>query len=120
MGFCFRIVLIAACFGAAAPAYAQVRVITRDTEHIYGYGGQLLDDNELRAKNERAERATIERQREREIARQQEELWAAEQARQAAQAAPIYYDSEQVESYGFVGGHVRSGRHGHAGVRRRR
>ena len=83
MGFYFRVVLVAACFGAAAPACAQVRVITRDTEHIYGYGGQLLDDNELRAKNEHAERARIERQREREIARQQEELLAAEQARQA-------------------------------------
>jgi hypothetical protein len=118
MGFYFRTVLVAVCFGAASPAYAQVRVITRDTEHIYGYGGQLLDDNELRAKNERAERARIESQREREIARQQEELLAAEQARQAAQAAPIYYDSGQVESYAFVGGH--SGRHGHAGARHHR
>ena len=43
MGNHFRAVLIAACFGAAAPAYAQVRVITGDTEHFYGPGGELPD-----------------------------------------------------------------------------
>ena len=56
MGFYFRAVLIAACIGVAAPAYAQVRVITGGIEHVYGTGGQLLDDEALRAKNERAER----------------------------------------------------------------
>ena len=56
MGFYFRAVLIAACFSLAAPAYAQVRVVTGDIEHIYGPGGQLLDDDALRARNERIER----------------------------------------------------------------
>jgi hypothetical protein len=59
MGFYFRAVLIAACFGVAAPAYAQVRVITGGIEHVYGTGGQLLDDDALRAKNERAERERL-------------------------------------------------------------
>ena len=36
--------LIAATLALVAPAYAQVRVITGDTEHAYGTGGQLLDD----------------------------------------------------------------------------
>ena len=54
----FRAVLIAACFGAAAPAsYAQVRVLTGDTEHIYGDGGKVLDSDDLRARNERVEKA---------------------------------------------------------------
>ena len=50
--------LIVATMGLAAPAaYAQsVRVITGDIEHIYGPGGQLLDDDALRARNERAEK----------------------------------------------------------------
>jgi hypothetical protein len=56
MGFYFKAVLIAACIGVAAPAYAQVRVITGGIEHVYGTGGQLLDDDALRAQNERAER----------------------------------------------------------------
>ena len=49
--------LIVAAMGLAAPAYAQsVRVITGDIEHVYGPGGQLLDDDALKARNERAER----------------------------------------------------------------
>jgi len=57
MGFYFSAVLIASFFGVAAPAHAQVRVITGDIEHFYGPGGQLLDDAELRARNERVERS---------------------------------------------------------------
>src|SRR4051794_11676852 len=57
MGFYFRAVLIASFFAAAAPVHAQVRVITGDIEHFYGPGGQLLDDAELRARNERVERS---------------------------------------------------------------
>ena len=56
MGFYFRAVLIASCFGLATPAYAQVKVITGGIEHIYGPGGQLQDDDTLRTRNERAER----------------------------------------------------------------
>jgi 2-methylcitrate dehydratase PrpD len=69
MGKLLSATLIAATLALVAPAYAQVRVITRDTEHVYGPGGQLLDDAELRAKNERIERARqIEKQRRQEEA----------------------------------------------------
>jgi hypothetical protein len=89
--------LIVAAMGLAAPAYAQsVRVITGDIEHIYGPGGQLLDDDALKARNERAERAKILRLREREDAMRQQELDAAA----AAQAAPTAYD----EPYGAQDG----------------
>ena len=49
----FRAPLIAAAVLAMTPSatFAQVRVITGDTEHVYGSSGQLLDDAELRAKN---------------------------------------------------------------------
>ena len=57
MGFYVRAVFIASFFGVAAPAHAQVRVITGDIEHFYGPAGQLLDDAELRARNERVERS---------------------------------------------------------------
>ena len=118
----FRTPLIATAILSmnSCAALAQVRIITPDSEHLYSADprnpGQLPDDETLRVQNERSERARILRAREREqreIARQQEELLAAEQARQAAQAAPIYYES--VGSYGFVSGrHVHSGRHGAA------
>src|SRR5438270_13651324 len=111
----FRTPLIATAVLAMTSwaAYAQVRIITPDSEHIYSSdpreAGRLLDDEALQRENERRESARMERQREREIARRQEELLAAEQARQAA---PIYYESAQVGSYGFVSGrHVHSGRH---------
>ena len=108
--------LIVAAMGLAAPTYAQsVRVITGDIEHIYGPGGQLLDDEALQRQNARRESARMQMQREREITRRQEELLAADQARQAAQAAPVYYESG---SYGFVGGRsVRSSHHGHTNRR---
>jgi len=62
--------IVAAMMGLVAPAYAQsVRVINGDIEHIYGSGGQLLDDDALTARNERADRARL---REREAQRQQE------------------------------------------------
>src|SRR6516225_1969952 len=51
-GFFITIYLI-----AASPSVAQqVRVITGDIVHVYGPGGQVLDDAKLRAKNRRAER----------------------------------------------------------------
>ena len=113
-----RATLVAVVIAVASPAYAQVRVITGDIEHIYGPGGQLLDDEALQRQNERRESARLEMQREREITRRQEQLLAAEQARQA-QAAPLYYDSERVGSYAFVGGRrVRSSHHGHTSGRR--
>jgi len=78
----FRTTLVATAIAVAAPAYAQIRVITGDVEHVYGQGGQLLDDEALQRQNARMESARMERRR-------QEELLSAEQARQAAaQAAP--------------------------------
>ena len=89
--------LIVAAMGLATPAYAQsVRVISGDIEHVYGPGGQLLDDEAIRARNERAEKAKILRLREREDAMRQQELDAA-----AAQPAPATaYD----EPYGAQDG----------------
>jgi hypothetical protein len=60
-----RAIFITACLVAASPSVAQqVRVITGDIEHIYGPGGEVLDDAELRARNERAfERMQLEKQR---------------------------------------------------------
>jgi hypothetical protein len=57
MGFYLSTILIASFVYVAAPAYARVRVITGDIEHFYGPGGELLDDAELRARNERVERS---------------------------------------------------------------
>jgi hypothetical protein len=109
----FRPLLIATAVTAVlamtpSATFAQVRVITGDIEHYYGPGGQLLDDAELRARNERAESLRL---REREIAMRQQELDAAA----AAQAAPTaYYD----EPYGAQDGSYyigtfrsRQGRH---------
>jgi hypothetical protein len=109
----FKTTLVAVAIAVAAPAYAQVRVITGDIEHIYGPGGQLLDDEALQRQNERRESARLEMQREREITRRQEELLAAQQA----QAAPIYYEPDQ--PYAFFGGRrVRSAPRGHTIGRR--
>jgi hypothetical protein len=101
----FVFVMVAAiCL--AAPSYAQVRVITGDTEHIYGYGGQVLDDDALRARNEHAEQMRqVERDR-RDAMRRQEELDAA-----AAGAAAAGYDEEQVGS-SYIGAFgIRHRRH---------
>jgi len=66
----FRTSLVAIAIVATAPAYAQVKVITGGIEHVYGPGGQLLDDDALKARNERAER---EHQAKRDKAARQEE-----------------------------------------------
>ena len=84
MGNHFRAVLIAACFGAAAPAsYAQVRVLTGDTEHIYGDGGKVLDSDDLRVRNERVEKARQIEKIRRQAQRRQGKLDAANQQSQA-------------------------------------
>ena len=113
----FRALLISAAVLAMTPSatFAQVRIITPDSEHIYGQGGQLLDDAELRARNERAERAKSLRLREREIAMRQQELDAAA----AARAAPTAYD----EPYGaqdgsYYVGTLRSRQGRHVNLRR--
>jgi len=60
-----RATFITACLVAASPSLAQqVRVITGDIEHTYGPGGEVLDDAELRARNQRAlENFQIKKQR---------------------------------------------------------
>jgi len=113
----FRAPLIAAAVLAmtSCATFAQVRIITPDSEHLYSTdprtpGQQLPDDETLRLQNERAERAKIQRLREREDAMRQQELDAAA----AAQAAPTAYD----EPYGAQDGSYyvgtfrsRQGRH---------
>jgi hypothetical protein len=85
--------LIVAAMGFSAPAYAQsVRIITGDIEHVYGPGGRLLDDDALRARNERAKILSL---REREDAMRQQEIDAA--AAKAAAATATAYD----EPYGW-------------------
>ncbi len=49
-----RAVLTATSLAVAMPCFADVRVITGDIEHVYGAGGQLLDDADLQARNQRA------------------------------------------------------------------
>jgi hypothetical protein len=50
-----RAALIATSLAVAMPCCAQeVRVITGNIEHVYGSGGQLLDDADLQARNQRA------------------------------------------------------------------
>jgi hypothetical protein len=111
----FRVPLIAAAALTmiSCAAFAQVRVITPDSEHLYGADPrapqQLPDDETLRLQNERADRARIQRI---ENARRQEEL-AAEQARldaEAAQAAARAYEEQQVGYIGALLG-IKNGRH---------
>ena len=118
----FRAPLIAAAVLAmtSCATFAQVRIITPDSEHLYSTdprtpGQQLPDDETLRLQNERAERAKVLRLREREDAVRQQELDAAA----AAQAAPTAYD----EPYGaqdgsYYVGTVRSRRGRHVNLRR--
>jgi hypothetical protein len=114
----FRAPLIAAAVLAmtSCATFAQVRIITPDSEHLYSTdprtpGQQLPDDETLRLQNERAERAKILRLREREDAVRQQEL---DDDAAAAQAAPTAYD----EPYGAQDGSYyvgtfrsRQGRH---------
>ena len=109
--------LVVAAMGLAVPACAQsVRVITGDIEHVYGPGGQLLDDDALRARNERAERAKILRLREREVAMRRQELDAA--AAQGA-AAPAYDEPYGAQDDGsYYAGTFRSRHNRHVNLRR--
>jgi hypothetical protein len=82
--------LIVAAMGLAEPACAQsVRVITGDIEHIYGPGGQLLDDDALRARNERAERDIQVKRIERDMALRQEEAEAEMRGREHLLTKPM-------------------------------
>jgi hypothetical protein len=111
----FRTPLIAAAVLAmtSCATFAQVRIITPDSEHLYSTdprtpGQQLPDDESLRLQNERAERAKILRLREREDAMRQQEL------DDDAQAAPTAYDEPygpQDGSYYVETFRSRQGRH---------
>ena len=59
-----KVLVISVAVVAAVPCCAQeVRVISGDIEHVYGPGGELLDDADLQARNQRAsERIQAERQ----------------------------------------------------------
>jgi hypothetical protein len=92
----FRTTLIAVAIAVGAPVHAQVRVITGDIEHIYGTGGQILDDDALRAQNQRAERMKVERDR-LEAKRRQQEL-------DAASAAHGYQEQESAEGGSYYPG----------------
>jgi hypothetical protein len=107
--------LIVVAMSLTAPAYAQsVRVISGDIEHIYGSGGQLLDDDALRARNERAERDIQVKRIERDMALRQEEAEAEyERQRALADQADPSGGYEQVQGAGstglLVGGPARVG-----------
>jgi hypothetical protein len=62
------LIAVAVLTMVSCAAFAQVRVITPDSEHVYSSDParprQLPDDEALRSQNERAERARIARQRE--------------------------------------------------------
>jgi hypothetical protein len=99
----FRAPLIAAAALTiiSCAAFAQVRVITPDSEHVYSSDParpqQLPDDEALQRQNERAERARIQRQRDREIARRQEESDAELARLRAGQAQrdANYWDARE-------------------------
>jgi len=106
--------IVAAMMGLVAPAYAQsVRVINGDIENIYGSGGQLLDDDALSARNERAERARL---REREDAQRRQELDAATAQGAAAPAYDEPYGAQDDGSY--YAGTFRSRHNRHVNLRR--
>ena len=105
-----RAIFIATCLAVAPPSVAQqVRVITGDIEHIYGPRGEVLDDAELRARNERAfERMQLEKQRA--IEMQQIEAENERLRLQRDQAALAYATAPTWDStYGgwFLGGRHR-------------
>ena len=75
------LIAVAVLTMTSCAGFAQVRVITPDSEHVYSSDParpqQLPDDDALQLQNDRAERARIARERERdrqEIARRQELL----------------------------------------------
>ena len=50
-----RAVLIATSLALSSSSFAQqVRVISGDIEHVYGHGGEVLDDADLQTRNQRA------------------------------------------------------------------
>ena len=68
-----RCVLIATSLALSSSSLAQqVRVISGDIEHVYGHGGELLDDADLQARNQHA-REQMEAEKQLAIQRRQQE-----------------------------------------------
>jgi len=115
----FRAPLIAAAVltMTSCAAFAQVRVIGPDSEHVYSTdpreGGRLLDDEALQRENERKQRAKMEREYQRDQARRQEELDAAAQA-----AAAGYEEQQSVQDGSYVGAFVGRQSRRHISLRR--
>ncbi len=86
-----RAIFITTCLVAASPSVAQqVRVITGDFEHVYGPGGEVLDDAEMRARNQRAsEKIQIEKQ----LAIERQQIEAERLRRRSDQEAALAYDA---------------------------
>ena len=101
----FRTSLIAVAMALAAPACAQsVRVISGGgIEHVYGPGGTLLDDDSLRARNERAENELRVKRTEREMAARQAEADAEYNRRNALADLAAAADYEQMQLSGSTG-----------------
>ena len=98
-----RGVLIAASLVLASPTFAQqVRVINGDIEHVYGYGGELLDDAGLQARNQHA---WEHMQAEKQLVIQRRQLDIEEERLKLQQAALAYgpagySDNSMLDSYG--------------------
>jgi hypothetical protein len=86
-----KVIIVTSCLVAASPSLAQqVRVISGDIEHVYGPGGVVLDDAELRARNQRAfENMQIEKQR----ALERRQIEAENERRSFDQGAAFAYDT---------------------------
>ena len=116
----FRAPLIAAAVLTitSCAAFAEVRVIGPDSEHVYSSdpreAGRLLDDEALQRENERKQRAKMEREYQRDQARRQEELDAA------AQAAAAGYEEQQNAQGGSYAGAFVGRQNRHVNVRRTR
>ena len=92
-----RAVLIATSLAVATPCFAQqVRVINGDFEHVYGPGGELLDNADLQARNQRA-REHLQAEQQLAIERRQAEI---EAERLRLQEAALAYAPSVDTSYG--------------------
>jgi hypothetical protein len=91
-------------------SYAQVRVITPDSEHVYSpdprASGQLLDDEALQRENARRAKAKAQRQMQQDSERRQEALDAdyARRKAEADQAAANDWQARQNQRLRDAGG----------------
>ena len=101
-----KAVLIAASMAVAMPCFAQqVRVINGDFEHVYGPGGELLDNADLQARNQRA-REHLQAEKQLAIERRQAEIEAERLRLQEALAYAPSVDTSYggwSDGGGFIG-----------------